>query len=406
MTHNGKRAGWQKVTIDEIADAVTVGIASAATHAYVASGVALLRNLNIKAGYLDDSDLLFITPEFDKKHHRKRLQEGDILTVRSGAPGLSAVVPARFEGAQCFTCLVTRPKHDLVISEFLCTVINSEIGVRFFGIGEAGGAQKNVNAGTLKEFTFDLPPLVEQASIVAWLNLYDRAWAKLGKLHVAKRLVLRGLMQQLLTGRRRLPSFAAQLWNQARLRSVTSECTKRNGAALGVTRVMAVNKTHGLIPMRERTIANDLNRYKVVSPGAFAYNPMRLNIGSIARSHFDHDVLVSPDYVVFECTECEPRYLDALRRSGLWRRHMAIAGNGSVRVRIYYDDLASMKVRMPGLAEQRAIADVLDTAQKEVDLLKHLRDQIQKQKRGLMQKLLTGQIQVPAARNKPARSKP
>jgi hypothetical protein len=123
-----------------------------------------------------------------------------------------------------------------------------------------------------------------------------------------------------------------------KLHEVTQELIARNGTSLGRDAIMAVTKQVGMRPMREETIAANIERYKVVPPNAFAYNPMRLNIGSIAISPFDRDVLVSPDYVVFACDDSKllPSYLQHLRHSHKWKSHFELAGNGSVRVRIYY----------------------------------------------------------------------
>ncbi|HVC98526.1 MAG TPA: restriction endonuclease subunit S [Pirellulales bacterium] len=153
--------------------------------------------------------------------------------------------------------------------------------------------------------------------------------------------------------------------------------------------------------MRERTIAADVERYQIVRKDWFAYIPMRINIGSIARhTGADDVVLVSPDYVVFECKEDEcgtpmisPDYLDHLRRSHIWERFVA-AGNGSVRIRIYFSDLGHLKFMLPPFREQRAIADLLNTADREIDLLRKQLAALKEQKKGLMQKLLTGQVRV------------
>lgn len=156
---------------------------------------------------------------------------------------------------------------------------------------------------------------------------------------------------------------------------------------------MAVTKQSGLRPMREETIAANIERYKRVPPHAFAYNPMRLNIGSIAMSRFDHEVLVSPDYVVFACDQSRliPAYLDHLRHCKAWRNHFELAGNGSVRVRIYYNDLRSFRFQLPSIEAQTRIVRLLDAASDEINLLKQQVTALQTQKRGLMQKLLTGQ---------------
>jgi len=116
---------WRLCRTDEIAEKVMVGIACAATHAYADTGVLMLRNQNIREGHIDLNDVLFITPEYEKTHRRKRLCPGDVLTVRTGYPGVSAVVPVELDGAQCFTSLITHPNKKIIVPEFLCAFINS-----------------------------------------------------------------------------------------------------------------------------------------------------------------------------------------------------------------------------------------------------------------------------------------
>ncbi len=99
--------------------------------------------------------------------------------------------------------------------------------------------------------------------------------------------------------RLRFPGFVGHTLQEMRLSDVTAESAIRNGDVLSATSVMGVSKVDGIVPMEERIIASDIARYKVVRKDWFAYNPMRLNIGSIARWRGEADILVSPDYVVF-----------------------------------------------------------------------------------------------------------
>ena len=142
--------GWREVVLAEVTEKVMVGIASAATHAYRGSGVPMLRNLNIRPGRIEDADLLFIDPEFERSHKGKRLRAGDVLVVRTGYPGVSAVVPARYTGAQCFTSLIVRPRSEVLCADYFCQFMNSPLGQRLSVGAEAGGAQKNLNAGELE----------------------------------------------------------------------------------------------------------------------------------------------------------------------------------------------------------------------------------------------------------------
>jgi type I restriction enzyme S subunit len=193
-----KAAGdWMILPLAALADRIMVGIASAATHAYRETGVPMLRNQNIKEGKIDDFNLLFIDPIYERAHKGKRLRKGDVITVRTGYPGVSAVVPEQYENAQCFTSLITRPKNKILDPAYLCAFINSDIGKKFILGAEAGGAQKNVNAGALEMLPVYLPSLEEQRRISACLsNLDALITAETQKLEALK-AHKKGLMQQL-----------------------------------------------------------------------------------------------------------------------------------------------------------------------------------------------------------------
>ncbi|MDE0679934.1 MAG: restriction endonuclease subunit S [Gammaproteobacteria bacterium] len=157
---------------------------------------------------------------------------------------------------------------------------------------------------------------------------------------------------------------------------------------------MGVKKGDGIVPMEERLVASDISRYKLVRKNWFAYNPMRLNIGSIARWEGDGDVLVSPDYVVFRCLERSmpttllPKYLDSFRCSWQWETFVNEAGDGGVRVRIYYRDLAQLRLALPGVEEQQKIADCLGSLDELVGGGGGRKlEALQRHKQGLMQQL-------------------
>lgn len=248
-----------------------------------------------------------------------------------------------------------------------------------------GVGQPNLNTELLGDVAIPIPPAGEQERIVGALSTWDTAIQKAEQLIAAKERRLAHFRDGLL----REPERASPI----RLSDVTQELTARNGASLGRESIMAVTKQFGMRPMREETIAASIERYKRVPPFAFAYNPMRLNIGSIAISPFDHDVLVSPDYVVFACDDSKllPSYLHHLRHSQKWKSHFELAGNGSVRVRIYYDDLGRFTFLLPPVDVQTRLVRLLDAASQELALLRQQADVLRAQKRGLMQKLLTGQ---------------
>lgn len=264
-------------------------------------------------------------------------------------------------------------------------------------------SMKNIAQGALLTIEVLDQQQDEQRRIAEILRTWDEAIEKTERLIAAKRAALNHSSIALFSGRWRLGKRRTN-WPSVSLTDVTTEAMARNGSHLKADAVMGVNKMHGMIPMKDHVRATNLSRYKVVRQGSFAYNPMRLNIGSIARNLRDRDVLVSPDYVAFEAKPdtLMPSYFDHLRRTWLWGRFVKTAGSGGVRVRIYYDDLADFILDLPPLDEQRRIVDLLDTGRREITLLEKQREALAKQKRGLMQKLLTGEWSVAEPKSKEA----
>lgn len=250
-------------------------------------------------------------------------------------------------------------------------------------------AQANLSLEKIEPFKVHIPPLPEQRRIAEILRTWDEAIEKMEALRAAKERRLHILREKL--------TYADVHYDPMRLGDLTEEVTTRNGlGVLDRDKVMGVTNSRGIVPMREQTIAGDISRYKIVADQSFAYNPMRINVGSIARNQTGEDILVSPDYVAFACSPdgLLPDYLDHLRNTKWWAHYINSGGSGSVRQRTYYGDLAAMKVPLPAVAEQRRIADALNIAKRDAETTYREITALQRQKRGLMQKLLTGDWRV------------
>ncbi len=190
----------------------------------------------------------------------------------------------------------------------------------------------------------------------------------------------------------RFPEFHGAALRSLLLGDVTEECRSRNGSKNSATSVMGVTKAEGIVPMETRLIAADTARYKLVESDWFAYNPMRLNIGSIARWEGDQEILVSPDYVVFRCITnnepgCAPCYLDQFRKTKAWEEFVTEGGDGSVRVRIYYKDIARICLSLPPLPEQQKVANCLSSLDELIASQVQKVDVLKTHKKGLMQQL-------------------
>lgn len=195
-----------------------------------------------------------------------------------------------------------------------------------------------------------------------------------------------------LTLKVRFPEFVGQTTHEVLLQEVTAECKIQNPGQLSAESIMGVTKTDGLVPTDERLIGSDISRYKLLKKNWFAYNPMRLDIGSIARWKNNRDALVSPDYIVFRCRDepsaaIDPEFLDHFRRSEQWEDFVSESGLGSVRVRIYYKDIARLRLNLPQISEQRKIAECLSALEGLIEAESRKLDALSIHKRGLMQQV-------------------
>ena len=165
-----------KVCLEEISDFVTVGIANSATHAYADSGVVMLRNQNIKENYLDENDLIYITPDFAKKYGSKQLTENDILVIRTGYPGVACLVPKKYEGCQTFTTLIVRLKDSTFAhANYVCHYINSSFGKDYVEQSKVGVAQQNFGAKALAKMPIAIPTMDLQEQFAAFVKQTDKS---------------------------------------------------------------------------------------------------------------------------------------------------------------------------------------------------------------------------------------
>jgi type I restriction enzyme, S subunit len=196
---------WQLNYCNDACSKIFVGIASSTTHAYTDhKGVIILRNQNIKEGRIDTEDILFITHEFSEANASKKLKQGDVITARTGYPGISAVVSKRFHGMHSFTTLISRPKGNLITSDYYALFFNSDIGQNTVNKMQAGGAQQNLNVEVMKRIVIPVPTIKEQREIVSIIssigNNIEEIQNKLSHIKSLKK----ALMQDLLTGKVRV----------------------------------------------------------------------------------------------------------------------------------------------------------------------------------------------------------
>lgn len=191
---------WDWGKLEDYCSRICVGIVVKPADYYVDEGVPTFRSANVREGYISESDFVYISAASNALLHKSQIRKGDILTVRTGYPGTSAVVPEKYDGCNCVDILISTPLGS-ISSEFLCSWINSPFGKEQVLSGQGGLAQQHFNVGEMRELIVVNPRKTEQDEITSKI---DAAEAKtlteqscLNKLRLQKS----GLMDDLLTGR-------------------------------------------------------------------------------------------------------------------------------------------------------------------------------------------------------------
>ncbi len=162
---------WQTVRLKDVANEITVGHVGSMASEYVEAGVPFLRSLNIEPFRINENDLRFITLEFHMKLRKSALRPGDVVIVRTGKPGATALVPPWLKEANCSDLVIVRPGKELN-NRFFVYFMNS-VAKRHVAAHIVGAVQQHFNVGSSRDLIINLPPIHEQQAIACILGAFD-----------------------------------------------------------------------------------------------------------------------------------------------------------------------------------------------------------------------------------------
>lgn len=191
---------WKKDRLEDISERVIVGLATSVTPHYRETGVPILRNLNIKSNYLDDTDLLYLDPVYAASQKNKQIHTGDVITVHTGYIGISCVVPPKYNNCLTFTTLITTPKKDMINSDYLSQYLNSEQGLNSIMALTTQGGRQNLNTGDFVNAPIIYPSLAEQVAISNTLKQIDDEITLVLKMIEERKTQKNAICNLLLTG--------------------------------------------------------------------------------------------------------------------------------------------------------------------------------------------------------------
>ncbi len=364
-----------------------------------------------------DFSLVDISPE---ELCRYRLMSKDILVNRVNSVshvGKSMLV-RQILGSVVYESNMIRIRineDSAVTPEYVAAVLQAGSTRSYFRkVAKPAVAQVSINQDDILSIPIINYPKVAQRHACEVLKDWDIAIQKTERLIIDKKKRNKGIFHKLLFGKMRIANRATvgQLktkwfsvpdeWRVVSIGSIAKEVSRRNGSGHRQIPVLSCTKYKGLVDSLEyfdrQIYSKDTSAYKVVEHGEFAYATNHIEEGSIGYQDLYPKGLVSPMYTVFKIDrqEINDGYFYKLLKTETFRHIFEISTSSSVdrRGSLRWKEFAKLPVPLPSLTEQSEINEVINAAEKEVGLLRNHLELLKRQKRGLMQKLLSGEWPV------------
>ena len=358
--------------------------------------VGLMDVFNVPKVYNSNFSLVNTT---DNERRDFDLKIGDVLFVRSSVKpvgvGLTSLICENIPDATFSGFLIRFRNNKKLDFEFKAhCFLESNFRQRLLNKSTIS-ANTNINQVALKSLQIILPPLSEQTRIAEVLSAWDKAISNVQGTIEQVELRNKWLMQELLTGKKRLKGFDGE-WKRIHIHEVAKEVSIRNKDNKQLT-VLSCTKYNGLVDSLEywgrQIFSEDISTYKIVPKNHFAYATNHIEEGSIGYQSTLVEALISPMYTVFKTDKCvNDEYFFKLLKSHrlIYEYNARMEGSIDRRGGLRWDAFSILKINLPSLEEQTAIAQVLQAAANEVQVLSSKLDKLKEQKKGLMQVLLTG----------------
>lgn len=361
----------------------------------VKDGVPVIKVRDFNGRSVALSDIIHTSHEIDRLYRRSKVKSGDILLAIRGTTGDVVIVPPELDDANITQDTARIRAQDIDDRDYIYFALKSPIAQSFIRLHTIGQAVKGINLGEVRKIPLYWPTKLERQRICKALLMWGNSIDLVERLISTKQERRTWLMQQLLIGKKRLPGFDKP-WGTVHLGDVFTNRVEINHPDLPL---IAITGSGGVVSrevlVRRDTSSEDKRKYLRICPGDIGYNTMRMWQGVCGFSQLEG--IVSPAYtIVTPKDDVDGEFMTLLFKSlpviHLFHRHSQGLVDDTLNLK--WRHFSEIKVTIPENAEQKAIAAVFRTADRELDLLRSQLEALQEQKKGLMQQLLTGKKRI------------
>lgn len=270
-----------------------------------------------------------------------------------------------------------------------------------------GGAQQNLNAQIIKDYVLQMPSLADQRRIASILSSLDRKIELNNKINADLEEMAQAIFKNWFVDFEPFKDgkfvdselgMIPEGWKVGRLGDITKNKSAKVKERNDV-KVLSPVTTGELVLSEEyftkQVFSSSIAKYKIVNKGDFAYNPARVNIGSLGRNEFDFDGCVSPVYVVFSVLDGYENYFDLFRKTDFFKDSVASLAIGGVRQSLSYDDLSSIEVIIPSENAVEEFNNLYNQMKKTIKANKLESSRLSSLRDTLLPRLMSGELEVP-----------
>ena len=321
-----------------------------------------------------------------------KLIEGDIVFARTGASTGKTYIYDKNDGNLYFAGFLIKFHINNAYPRFIFYNTQKEAYLNWVSVMSVRSGQPGINSNEYKKLPINLPSFDEQKKISDFLELIDNKIELLEKKHENYQNFKKYLMQQIFAQKLRFDNSSI-IQKEIRLGDVISIINKRNKNNDKLP-VLSISNKFGFISQTEQfedreVASSDKKNYKIVNNGEFAYNPARINVGSIAQLKNYDKGIISPMYIVFkiDSNELDPIFFENFLDSDYFRHEMLKRLEGSVRMILSAESLKNIKLTIPSIEEQKKISEIFLSFDKKIDITKYQLDNMKEFKKGLLQQM-------------------
>lgn len=399
---------WKEVRLGDVCEIIT-GFPFPGKK-YSKEGTRVVRGDNVTIGNLrwdTEKDKRWKEP-FDKTEYYS-LQANDIVIGMDGSRVGKNKARIKEEDlplllAQRVACV---RHNELAEQDYLYYNIFSKKFIDYVNSIHTGSAIPHISQKQIEDYKILLPDLETQRRIASILSSLDRKIELNNKINADLEEMAQAIFKNWFVDFEPFKDgkfvdselgMIPEGWKVGCLGDITSNKSAKVKERTDV-KVLSPVTTGELVLSEEyfskQVFSSSIAKYKIVNIGDFAYNPARVNIGSLGRNEFEFDGCVSPVYVVFSVIDGYENYFDLFRKTDFFKDKVASLAIGGVRQSLSYDDLSSIETIIPNINIVEKFNNLYNQMKKTIKANKQESSRLSLLRDTLLPRLMSGELEVP-----------